>query len=135
MNRNGEKNRVLIRRTFAVIFFNLLAFSVIFARLYYLQVREADKYKMMSDENRISTRFLVPPRGLIYDRNGEIIAKNEQDFQALLVAEQSPNIEKTLQTFKQIIPLSAEEENKILKNIKKTIHCIWFRGSKSVSRG
>lgn len=118
MNRNGEKNRVLIRRTFAVIFFNLLAFSVIFARLYYLQVREADKYKMMSDENRISTRFLVPPRGLIYDRNGEIIAKNDQDFQALLVAEQSPNIEKTLQTFKQIIPLSAEEENKILKNIK-----------------
>ena len=73
---------------------------------------------MMSDENRISTRFLVPPRGLIYDRNGEIIAKNDQDFQALLVAEQSPNIEKTLQTFKQIIPLSAEEENKILKNIK-----------------
>ena len=118
MNRNGEKNRVLIRRTFAVIFFNLLAFAVIFARLYYLQVREADKYKMMSDENRISTRFLVPPRGLIYDRNGEIIAKNDQDFQALLVAEQSPNIEKTLQTFKQIIPLSAEEENKILKNIK-----------------
>lgn len=118
MNRNGEKNRVLIRRTFAVIFFNLLAFGVIFARLYYLQVREADKYKMMSDENRISTRFLVPPRGLIYDRNGEIIAKNDQDFQALLVAEQSPNIEKTLQTFKQIIPLSTEEENKILKNIK-----------------
>lgn len=118
MNRNGEKNRVLIRRTFAVIFFNLLAFGVIFARLYYLQVREADKYKMMSDENRISTRFLVPPRGLIYDRNGEVIAKNDQDFQALLVAEQSPNIEKTLQTFKQIIPLSAEEENKILKNIK-----------------
>ena len=29
MNRNGEKNRVLIRRTFAVIFFNLLAFAVI----------------------------------------------------------------------------------------------------------
>ena len=92
MNRNGEKNRVLIRRTFAVIFFNLLTSAVIFARLYYLQVREADKYKMMSDENRISTRFLVPPRGLIYDRNGEVIAKNDQDFQALLVAEQSPNI-------------------------------------------
>ncbi len=87
MNRNGEKNRVLLRRTLFVIFFNLVAFSVIVARLYYLQVREAEKYKMMSDENRISTRFLVPPRGLIFDRNGEIIAKNEQDFQALMVAE------------------------------------------------
>ena len=118
MNRNGEKNRILIRRTLVVIFFNLIAFAVIVARLYFLQVKEADKYNMMSDENRISTRFLVPPRGLIYDRNGEVIARNEQDFQALMVAEQTPDIEQTLKTFKQIVPLSADEENKIRKDLK-----------------
>lgn len=118
MNRNGEKNRVLLRRTLFVIFFNLVAFSVIVARLYYLQVKEAEKYKMMSDENRISTRFLVPPRGLIFDRNGEIIAKNEQDFQALMVAEQTPNIEEALATFKKVIPLSEDEEAKIRKDLK-----------------
>ena len=118
MNRNGEKNRILIRRTLVVIFFNLVAFAVIVARLYFLQVKEADKYNMMSDENRISTRFLVPPRGLIYDRNGEVIARNEQDFQALMVAEQTPDIEQTLKTFKQIVPLSADEESKIRKDLK-----------------
>ena len=118
MNRNGEKNRILIRRTLVVIFFNLIAFAVIVARLYFLQVKEADKYNMMSDENRISTRFLVPPRGLIYDRNGEVIARNEQDFQALIVAEQTPDIEQTLKTFKQIVPLSADEESKIRKDLK-----------------
>ncbi len=118
MNRNGEKNRILIRRTLVVIFFNLIAFAVIVARLYFLQVKEADKYNMMSDENRISTRFLVPPRGLIYDRNGEVIARNEQDFQALMVAEQTPDIEQTLKTFKQIVPLSADEESKIRKDLK-----------------
>ena len=105
MNRNGEKSRVVERRTLVVIAFNLLAFAVIVARLYFLQVKEADKYKMMSDENRISTRFLVPPRGLIFDRNGEIIAKNEQDFQALMVAEQTPDIAETLKTFKQIVQI------------------------------
>ena len=118
MNRNGEKNRILIRRTLVVIFFNLIAFAVIVARLYFLQVKEAYKYNMMSDENRISTRFLVPPRGLIYDRNGEVIARNEQDFQALMVAEQTPDIEQTLKTFKQIVPLSADEESKIRKDLK-----------------
>ena len=118
MNRNGEKNRVVERRTLIVIIFNLLAFAVIAARLYFLQVKEADKYKMMSDENRISTRFLVPPRGLIYDRNGEIIAKNEQDFQALMVAEQTPDIEDTLANFKRIITLSEGEEQKIRKDLK-----------------
>lgn len=118
MNRNGEKSRVVERRTLGVIAFNLLAFAVIVARLYFLQVKEADKYKMMSDENRISTRFLVPPRGLIFDRNGEIIAKNEQDFQALMVAEQTPDIAETLKTFKQIVPLTEGEEQKIRKDLK-----------------
>lgn len=118
MNRNGEKSRVVERRTLVVILFNLLAFAIIAARLYFLQVKEADKYKMMSDENRISTRFLVPPRGLIYDRNGKIIAKNEQDFQALMVAEQTPDIEETLANFKRIIPLSESEEQKIRKDLK-----------------
>lgn len=118
MNRNGEKSRVVERRTLVVILFNLLAFAIIAARLYFLQVKEADKYKMMSDENRISTRFMVPPRGLIYDRNGEIIAKNEQDFQALMVAEQTPDIEDTLANFKRIIPLSEGEEQKIRKDLK-----------------
>lgn len=118
MNRNGEKSRVVERRTLVVIAFNLLAFAVIVARLYFLQVKEADKYKMLSDENRISTRFLVPPRGLIFDRNGEIIAKNEQDFQALMVAEQTPDIAETLKTFKQIVPLTEGEEQKIRKDLK-----------------
>ena len=118
MNRNGEKSRVVERRTLVVIAFNLLAFAVIVARLYFLQVKEADKYKMMSDENRISTRFLVPPRGLIFDRNGEIIAKNEQDFQALMVAEQTPDIAETLKTFKQIVQLTEGEEQKIRKDLK-----------------
>lgn len=118
MNRNGEKSRVVERRTLVVIAFNLLAFAVIVARLYFLQVKEADKYKMLSDENRISTRFLVPPRGLIFDRNGEIIAKNEQDFQALMVAEQTPDIAETLNTFKQIVPLTEGEEQKIRKDLK-----------------
>lgn len=118
MNRNGEKSRVVERRTLVVIAFNLLAFAVIVARLYFLQVKEADKYKMMSDENRISTRFLVPPRGLIFDRNGEIIAKNEQDFQALMVAEQTPDIAETLKTFKQIVPFTEGEEQKIRKDLK-----------------
>jgi len=115
---NSEKNRVLGRRVASLILLNLLAFAVIIARLYFLQVYEADKYRTMSEENRISTRFLVPPRGVIYDRNGVIIAKNEQDFRALLIAEQAPDIEQTLENFKQIIPLSADEEKKIRNDIK-----------------
>ncbi len=117
-NFNAEKNQILSGRIIFIILINLLAFAVIIIRLYYLQVLQSDKYKMLSDENRISTRFLLPPRGMIYDRNGEIIAKNEQNFQALLIAEQTPDIETTLQTFKKIISLSEDEEQRIRKDIK-----------------
>lgn len=115
---NAEKNQILSRRAIYIILLNLLAFAIIIVRLYYLQVLQSDKYRMMSDENRISTRFLIPPRGTIFDRNGETIAKNEQNFQALLIIEQTPDAEKTLQTFKKIIPLSKDEENRIKKEIK-----------------
>lgn len=118
MNSYSEKFRIISRRMFWIIIFNILAFSVIIGRLYYLQVCEADKYRTMSDENRISTRFLVPPRGIIYDRNGVVLARNDQDFQALMIAEQTPDIKTTIDNFKKIIPLSEEEEEKILKTIK-----------------
>ena len=116
---NNEKNRILASRLLVIIGFNLLAFIMIIARLYYLQVYQSDKYKVMSDENRISTRFLVPPRGVIYDRNGEIIAGNEQDFQALLIAEQTQDVRQTLDNFKKIVEISDGEENKILEDIRR----------------
>ncbi len=119
MSRIDEKSRIFGHRVIWVIVFNLIALVVIVSRLYYLQVYDSAKYRVMSDENRISTRFLVPPRGVIYDRNGEIIAKNEQNFQALLIAEQAPNIHDTLTNFGNIIDLTDDEQQRIEKNIKQ----------------
>ena len=109
MSNQNEKERVLEHRLIFIVFLNLFAFLVVAVRLYYLQVMEADKYRVMSEENRISTRFLVPPRGVIYDRNGEVLAKNNQDFQALLIAEQTNDIAKTIQTFQHLLPLTDDE--------------------------
>ena len=119
MSKNTDKIKVLSRRTLWIILFNLAAFLLIVARLCYLQIYQADKYRTLSDENRISTRFLVAPRGVIYDRNGELIAKNDQNFQVLLIAEQTPDIQKTLEIFERIVPFNDEEKVKIEQNIRK----------------
>lgn len=115
---SAQKNKILSRRTIYIILLNLAALLILIIRLYYLQVLQSDKYKMMSDENRISTRFLLPPRGVIFDRNGEIIAKNEQNFRALLMTERTTDIDATLEALKKIIPLSADEEKRIKKEAK-----------------
>lgn len=119
MNRDNDKGKVLIRRSLIMALIKFLLLMVIIARLYYLQVYQADRYKTLADENRISTRLLVPPRGIIFDRNGETIASNQQNFQALIVAEQAPNVQETLDAFKKIMPLSEAEEERIKKDLKR----------------
>ena len=119
MNRDNDKGKVLIRRSLIMALIKFLLLMVIIARLYYLQVYQADRYKTLADENRISTRLLVPPRGIIFDRNGVTIASNQQNFQVLIVAEQAPNVQETLDAFKKIMPLSEAEEERIKKDLKR----------------
>ena len=119
MNRDNDKGKVLIRRSLIMALIKFLLLMVIIARLYYLQVYQADRDKTLADENRISTRLLVPPRGIIFDRNGVTIASNQQNFQALIVAEQAPNVQETLDAFKKIMPLSEAEEERIKKDLKR----------------
>ena len=119
MNRDNDKGKVLIRRSLIMALIKFLLLMVIIARLYYLQVYQADRYKTLADENRISTRLLVPPRGIIFDRNGVTIASNQQNFQALIVAEQATNVQETLDAFKKIMPLSEAEEERIKKDLKR----------------
>ncbi len=119
MNRDNDKGKVLVKRSLILAFIEFLLFMVIIFRLYYLQVYQADRYKMLADENRISTRLLIPPRGIIYDRNQELLASNRQNFQVSIVAEQTPDIQETLDAFKKIMPLAEAEEEKIKKEIRR----------------
>lgn len=119
MNRDSDKGKVLIGRALVLGAGQFALLLVIILRLYYLQVYQADKYKTLADENRISTRMLVPPRGVIYDRHQQLLATNQQNFQALMVAEQTINIQETLDAFKKIMPLSEAEEERIKKDLKK----------------
>ena len=119
MNRDNDKGKILINRSYVMIVAKLVFLVLIVLRLYYLQVFQADKYKMLADENRISTRLLIPPRGVIYDRNGVMVASNRQNFQAMIVAEQTPNVQKTLDKFKTIMPFSDEEEARVKRDLKR----------------
>lgn len=118
MNRDNDKGKTLLRRTALVAVGAFFLLLMLIVRLYYLQVYQRDKYRMLADENRISTRVLIPPRGSVYDRNGVALATNEQNFQALVIAEQTPDLDTTLEHFKKIIPLTGEEEEKIKKEVR-----------------
>ena len=50
--------------------------AVLGARMRYMQVEEAEEYRLLAEENRINIRLIPPARGLILDRNGRLIAAN-----------------------------------------------------------
>ncbi|MGH6892702.1 MAG: penicillin-binding protein 2 [Dongiaceae bacterium] len=94
--------------------------SALAGRLYYLQVIDGEKYKLLADENRINHRILFPPRGLIVDRFGIPLATNSPNYRAIMVAEQTPNSEATLEAFSAIVPLSERDIARATRERQRT---------------
>lgn len=84
----------------------------------FLGIWEQEKYKTLSDKNRFSIRFLAPPRGLIVDRHGAVLAENRKDFQVQLVPESASDVSRTLSLLATILNLSDEDTDRIKKRIK-----------------
>jgi penicillin-binding protein 2 len=63
-------------------------FFILFLRLVYLQVIQADINIRLSKENSMRLRVIVPPRGGIYDRNGEMLARNRPSYSLCVLPSQ-----------------------------------------------
>ena len=114
-----EKNHLMQIRLIALAGMFFFIIFVLILRLFYLQILQGDKFLLLAEKNRLSTRLTLPERGRIYDRRGVILAENKKTFQAVLIKEQSPDYEKVLESFAQLVPLSEEEKERILKEVAR----------------
>ena len=71
-------------------------------RSWYLQVVKHEDYQTRSNNNRISVQQVAPNRGLIYDRNGVLLAENRSVYSLEIIPEQVANIDETLNIIKQL---------------------------------
>jgi penicillin-binding protein 2 len=78
-------------------------------RLRYLQVDQADEFRLLAEENRINIRLIPPTRGLIHDRNGKIIASNEQNYRVVITREDAGDVAAVMRRLAELIPMTAEE--------------------------
>ena len=86
--RNGQAETNLFVRRALIAFLGVLGLtSVLLANLYNLQVRDYDSYQTRSNGNRIKLLPVPPARGLIYDRNGKVLAENLSFFGLYIVPE------------------------------------------------
>lgn len=74
----------------------LFLMFVLLGRMAYLQVFQYDLYSLRSERNRISFEAIPPTRGLIYDRNGNLLAANQPSYSLTLTRELSPDYKQVI---------------------------------------
>ena len=106
------KNRLLIS---AVIILALI-FVLIF-RLFYLQIVKHNFYQKLSENNQIELLPIEPNRGLIYDRNGVLLAQNEPVFTLSVIPDSVPDLEQTILELQKIINITPENIKLFRRNL------------------
>lgn len=85
----------------------LLAITVVVGRYWYLQVAAYDEFMARSDDNRIRSQALAPTRGIIYDRNGVVVADNRPAYRLEIVRERlNQPLEEVLASLAERIELT-----------------------------
>ncbi|BBK39993.1 peptidoglycan glycosyltransferase [Allostella vacuolata] len=119
MRQERNQARTFTRRALLLGGGQAVLFAALGARLYYLQVVEATRYTMLADENRINVRLLPPPRGQVFDRFGEPLAVNNENYRLILVPEQIGDLEKALAIIDRIVPLGEADRRRVLREARR----------------
>jgi penicillin-binding protein 2 len=94
--------------------------AVLGARMRYMQVDQADQFRLLAEENRINIRLIPPSRGLIEDRNGKLIAGNEQNYRVVITREDAGDVAMVLHRLSSLIPLTPEDIERTIKETDRT---------------
>ncbi|TAH33124.1 MAG: penicillin-binding protein 2 [Alphaproteobacteria bacterium] len=119
MSRDYERQRQFSRRAFLFGVGQGAIVAALAARLYYLQVIEGERYTVLSEENRINLQLIIPPRGIIKDRNGVVLAENARNFRLNFIPEKSDRNQTTLDYLSEILDLTPNEIDRIFNEMEK----------------
>ena len=115
----SAESNLFLRRCLFAVFFCLLLIFVILSNLFSLQIDQFEDYKIRADGNRIKVVPVAPNRGIIYDRNGTIIAENKPVFNLEISIEEVPNLDATLASLKKLLQLSDTDIARFERNRKR----------------
>ncbi len=101
-----RESRLFNDRAVVALVCVLVGLAVLAGRMIKLQIIDHEHFTTLSDENRIAIHPLAPTRGLIYDRNGEIVAQNLPSFSLELVPEKIGDLDATLERLGELVELS-----------------------------
>ncbi len=104
-----HSRRIISRRGLLLGGVQLGVAGALFWRLRDMQLNQSEQFRLLADENRINLRLLPPTRGLILDRNGVLLAGNEQNYRVVIKRDDAGDIDLVLSRLARLIPLSEDD--------------------------
>ncbi len=114
----GRETSMFFARCIVALLIVFILMLVLISRQFKLQVLDYEKYQTQSENNRISIQSVAPVRGLIYDRDGKLLAQNRSIFTLEITPEQTRDLPKLVQELRKVLSISDEQVLKFLEQIK-----------------
>ena len=114
-----RETRMFNTRAVIALVFVIVLLLVLVTRLTDLQILQHDTFSMLSDKNRVHIRALPPTRGLIFDRNGVLLAENLPSHSLELVTERIDDLDATIAALRELIDISDEDIRRFKKRLKR----------------
>ena len=119
MKKESKRTGVFTRRALLLGAGQVTVFGVLAGRLYQVQVVDGARYSTLAETNRISARMMAAPRGRILDRFGTVVGGNKLNWRALLIADQTGDVDATLDAFNQVVPLADHERARVDRELHR----------------
>jgi penicillin-binding protein 2 len=92
--------------------------GMVLTNLYYLQISRFEDYQTRANGNRIKILPVAPNRGLIYDRNGILLAENRPVFSLQVIPEEIEDLELTINELSMLLNIDEEDVSDFYQDLK-----------------
>jgi len=113
------EQRIFHNRSIVAIVFTLILFGILTFRLFVLQINNHEHFSTLSQNNRVSVQAIPPTRGLIYDRNGIILAENLPSYTLQIIPEQTSDIDNLLEELALLVNIREIDIKKFKKEVRR----------------
>ena len=117
---DADRSSLFSRRALLLAGGQAVLMSALVARLYQLQVVDTQRFATLAEENRINFRLLPPSRGLIFDRTGQPLAINRNNFRAMVATDRGRGAETVIERLDQVLALGEAEKVRLLREMRRS---------------
>ncbi|MDR9394669.1 MAG: penicillin-binding protein 2 [Roseovarius sp.] len=88
-------------------------------RMRYMQVEQADQFRLLADENRVNIRLIAPKRGRIFDRDGAVVADNVPSYRITMVREEAGDVDAIIARLARLVELDPDELERARRDLRE----------------